>query len=182
LQTLYNEHSSPFKNEFETENTVKEKATHWKFVNYSPKEYWWHQKRKAIYATFQNGKNDRKIKTEFEPVKKWSEIHNEYNSKTRVLRKGWIKAEAHISDDSEAPFMPSVYEIEITKNLGGTKVDNVRRILSYVEESRMQAERDEKVYIEGNLEQVVTPREAFHQITLTHGQRYFEQVLKVAEP
>jgi predicted nucleotidyltransferase len=182
LHTLYDEHSSPFRNEFETEDTVKNKAARWRFINYSPKEYWRHQKRKAIYATFQNEKKGRMIKTEFEPVKKWSEVHNEYNSKARIFRKGWIKAEARITGNSEAPFMPSVYEIEITKNLNSAKVDDIKRILSYVEEFRMQAERDEKVYIEGNLEQVVTSDKTFHQITLTYGSRYFEQVLKIAEP
>ena len=182
LHTFYDEHPSPFRNEFETENAVKEKAKRWRFINYSPREYWWHQKRKAIYATFQNERNGRRIKTEFEPVKKWNEIHNEYNAEARIFRKGWIKAEARITGDSETPFMPSIYEIEITKNLNETKVDDVERILSYVEEFRMQAEQDEKVYVEGNLEQVVAPGKAFHQITLTYGPRYFEQVLRVAEP
>jgi predicted nucleotidyltransferase len=182
LQTLYHEHSSPFRNEFETEKAIKEKAKRWRFINYSPKEYWWHQKRKAIYATFKNEKSSRKIKTEFEPVKKWSEIHNEYNSNARILKKGWIKAEARITGDTETSFMPSVYEIEITKNLDGAKVDDIERILSYVEEFRIQAVQDEKVHVEGNLERVVTPRKTFHQITLTHGPRYFEQVLKVAKP
>jgi predicted nucleotidyltransferase len=182
LHTFYDEHPSPFRNEFETEDTVKEKAKRWKFINYSPKEYWQHQKRKAIYATFQNEKNGRTIKTEFEPVKKWNEIHNEYNAEARIFRKGWIKAEARITGDSETPFMPSIYEIEITKSLGGVKVDSVERILSYVEEFRMQAAQDEKVYVEGNLEQVISPRKTFDQITLTYGPRYFEQVLKVAKP
>lgn len=182
LKILYAEPSSPFRNEFETENALKEKAKRWRFSNYSPKEYWWHQKRKAIYATFQHKKNARKIKTEFEPAKKWSEIRNEYNTKARIFRKGWMRAEARVTGDSEAPFMPSIYEIEITKSMDGPKVDDAERILSFVEEFRMQAERDEKVYVEGNLEQVVTPDRTFHQITLTHGPRYFEQVLKVTKP
>lgn len=122
------------------------------------------------------------IKTEFEPVKKWSEIHNEYNSKMRIFRKGWLKAMVRITDDSEAPFMPSIYEIEVTKNIEGPKFDDIERILCYVEEFRMQAGRDEQVYVEGNLEQVVTPERSFHQITLSYGPRYFEQVLKVAKP
>jgi len=53
------------------------------------------------------------------------------------------------------------------------------RVISYVEEFRMQAERDEEVYVEGNLEQVVSSRKTFHQITLTYGPRYYEQALKV---
>ena len=182
LNTLYDEQSSLFRNEFETEASMKEKATRWRFINYSPKEYWWHQKRKAIYATFKDEKTGRRIKTEFEPVKKWSEIQNEYNSKTRIFRKGWIEAEARITGDSDCPFMPSVYKIEITKNLDGAKVDDIERILSYVEEFRLQAEQDENVYVQGNLEQVVAPGKTFHQITVTYGPRYFEQVLKIAKP
>jgi hypothetical protein len=42
----------------------------------------------------------------------------------------------------------------------------------------MQARNDEKVYVEGNLEEVITPFDSFHEITLTYGPRYYEQVLK----
>jgi len=180
LETMYMERSSHLRNEFETEEAMKEKVKHWRFVNYSPKEYCWHQRRKAIYALFQEAKSGRSIKTEFEPVKEWNKIHNEYNSRMRILKKGWVKAIVRITDDYEAPFMPSIYRIEINRFLKGGKADDVQRIISYVEEFRMQAERDEEVYVEGNLEQVITPAKMFHQITLTHGPRYYEQVLKVA--
>jgi len=180
LETLYKERSPNLRNEFETEEAVKEKVEHWRFVNYSPKEYCWHQRRKTIYALFQDEKSGRLIKTEFEPVKQWSKIHNEYNSQTRILKKGWVKAIARITDDHEAPFMPSVYQVEINRFLEGVREDDVQRILSYVEEFRMQAERDEEVYVEGNLEQIINPAKRFHQITLTYRPRYYEQVLKVA--
>jgi predicted nucleotidyltransferase len=180
LETMYKESSSNLRNEFETEEAVREKATRWKFVNYSPKEYCWHQRRKTVYALFRSDKQGRVIKTEFEPVKEWSEIHNEYNSKARILKKGWIKAFARITNDIDTPFMPSIYQVEVNKILEGVKADDIKRIVSYVEEFRMQAERDEQVYVEGNLEQVVTPAKTFHQITLTYGPRYYEQVLKLA--
>lgn len=180
LETLYKERSSHLRNEFETEEAVKEKVKHWRFVNYSPKEYCWHQRRKTIYALFQDDKSGRSIKTEFEPVKEWSEIHSEYDSGTRILKKGWVKAVASITDDYEAPFMPSIYQVEINRTLEGVKADDVQRITSYMEEFRMQAERDEEVYVEGNLEQVISSAKTFHQITLTYGPRYYEQVLKVA--
>jgi len=177
LKEFYQEEPSPLRNEFETEDAVKGK--HWKLVNYSPKEYLWHQRRKMIYAVFEDKKNGRIIKTEFEPVKKWKEICNEYNSKTRVAKKGWIKIVARITNDRDAPFIPSIYQIEPVKVLEGAKVENLQRIISYVEEFRMQAEKDEEVYVEGNLEQVISSTETFHQITLTYGPRYYEQVLKV---
>jgi hypothetical protein len=44
----------------------------------------------------------------------------------------------------------------------------------------LQAQKDEKVCVEGNLEEVVTPNGSYHQIALTYCPRYYEQVLKVA--
>jgi hypothetical protein len=40
-------------------------------------------------------------------------------------------------------------------------------------------QKDDEVYVEGNLEEVATSKGSFHQITLTHCPRYYEQVLKV---
>jgi len=177
LKEFYHEKPSPLRNEFETQEAVRGK--HWRFVNYSPKEYLWHQRRKMIYAVFEAKKMGRVVKTEFEPVKEWKEIRNEYSSDTRVVKRGWIKAVARITDDGDAPFMPSIYQIEPVKVLEGANVENLERVISYVEEFRMQAERDEEVYVEGNLEQVVSSRKTFHQITLTYGPRYYEQALKV---
>jgi len=176
LEELYQEEASPLRNEFESGEAIKSKC--WKFVNYSPGEYLWHQRRKMVYALFEDEESGRVIKTEFEPVKDWREIHNEYRTDTRVLKKGWIKAIARITDDREAPFIPSIYHIELLKVLEGGKVEDIQRVLSYVEEFRMQAKRDEEVYVEGNLERVATSTKTFHQITLTYGPRYYEQVLK----
>jgi hypothetical protein len=50
-----------------------------------------------------------------------------------------------------------------------------------MEEFRLQAQKDEVVIVEGNLEEVVSPNSRFHQITLTYCPRYYEQVLKVAK-
>lgn len=176
LKELYRE-GKPLRNEFEGEEAIKGKR--WRFVNYGPKEYLWHQKRKGIYAVFMDRESRRAIKTEFEPVKDWKEIRNEYSQRVRITQRGWIKAVARVTDDRDAPFMPSVYQIGPIKLLEGKRVEDVQRILSYVEEFRMQAKRDEEVYVEGNLEQVTTPTKTFHQITLTHCPRYYEQTLKV---
>jgi len=178
LEDLYGE-EGPLRNEFEGEKAVEGKL--WKFVNYSPKEYLWHQQRKMIYALFKDAEWARIIKTEFEPVKDWKEICNEYDPNTRVMKRGWIKAVARITDDRDAPFIPSIYKIESIEILEGPKVENIQRILSYVEEFRMQAKRDERIYVEGNLEEVITSTRMFHQITLTYGPRYYEQVLKVSQ-
>jgi predicted nucleotidyltransferase len=178
LQQVYNEKDSRLKNEFESEDSVQGK--HWRFKNYTAKEYVWHQQRKHIYALFRGKK--RVVKAEFEPVKKWEEISNEYNPQHRITWEGWIKAQARITDDKDAAFMPSIYQIEPLKKMNQTKPDNIKRVLSYVEEFRMQAKKDEIAIVEGNLEKVSTLKESFHQITLTYGPRYYEQVLKVVKP
>jgi len=175
LNGLYQEAS--LQNEFENEKAIEGKR--WKFVNYSPKEYLWHQRRKMIYALFKDAESGRVIKTEFEPVKDWREICNEYSSNTRIIKRDWIKAFARITDDRDAPFIPSIYQIEPLEILGGPEVGDIQRILSYVEEFRMQAKRDERVYVEGNLEEVIFEAKRFHQVTLTYGPKYYEQVLKV---
>lgn len=178
LQQLYSEKDSRLRNEFENEEAVRGKR--WRFKNYTAKDYVGHQQRKLIYALFKG--KARVIKAEFEPVKSWEEANNEYNPRQRITREGWIKAHARVTDDKEAPFMPSIYLIEPLKVTSQTKPDNIKRILSYVEEFRMQAKKDETVIVEGNLERVDTPEDSFHQITLTYGPRYYEQVLKVVKP
>jgi len=176
LDTLQAEADSPLRNEFEDPNSTKDK--HWKFVNFSLKEYVWHQRRKQIYTLFHDSKSGRTIKAEFEPVRNWDEIHNEYNAKTGIRRLGWVKMIARVTDDSESGFMPSIYRIEPVELLEGTMVERIERVVSFVEEFRMQAKEDELVYIEGNLEEVEAAK-PYHQIVLTHGRKYYEQVLKV---
>jgi predicted nucleotidyltransferase len=179
LEELYRE-ATCLRNEFESEKALAGKR--WKFSNYTQKEYLWHQRRKMIYALFEDVGGGRVVKTEFEPVKDWKEICNEYNPNTCVTKKGWIRALTRITNVQDASFIPSIYQIETLEILEGPKVEDVQRILSYVEEFRMQAERDEQVYVEGNLEQVSNEDRTFHQITLTYSPRYYEQVLKVLKP
>jgi len=177
LEQLYERGSSPFMNEFMTDQPVKGKA--WRFKSYSQDEYLWHQRRKLVYSLYIDKKAGRPIKTEFEPVKQWDETSNEYDSQTRVKQLGWTKLFAKVNDDKDAPFIPSVYGIEPTKVLEGAKdAPEVSRIVSYLEEFRMQVRKGETVYVEGNLERVVAPGNSFCQIALTHCPRYYEQVLK----
>jgi predicted nucleotidyltransferase len=174
LEDLYREDDS-LQNEFDSEKAIAGK--NWMFVNYTPKEYLWHQRRKMIYSLFKT--KSREVKAEFEPVKEWGEICNEYDKDTRITNLGWIKAVAEITGDDDAPFIPSIYQIEVRDILEGPKVDEIKRIFSYVEEFRMQAKRGEQVLVEGNLEKVVTRTKVFNQITLTYGSRYYEQTLKI---
>jgi len=178
LQEIYADKHSRLRNEFEGDESIK--AKHWRFQNYSSKEFVWHQQRKLVYALFNDVKSGKVIKTEFEPVKVWEEINNEYDSVARISQKGWVKMFARITEDCDAPFIPSIYGVEPLNVLHGAKCANeVKRIISYMEEFRMQACRDEMVYVEGNLEEVKTLKGNFYQIALTYCPRYYEQVLKV---
>jgi len=152
---------------------------HWRFKNLTVKEYIWHQRRKLIYGLYRDKATGRTVKTEFEPVKEWGEIRNEYSSDMRIREVGWIKGRARIIDDEEAPFIPSIYKIE-PLDFPGFRGE-LRRIISYVEEFRMQARRDETVYVEGHLEKVEAPKENYYQVTLSYGPRYYEQTLKVVK-
>ena len=179
LQGFYEEANVPLGNEFETDEPVKGKL--WRFLNLSRKEYVRHQKRKLIYALFNDKETGRIIKTEFEPVKDWKEITNEYDSDTRIAQKGWVKMIARVINDSDAAFMPSIYGIKPLKILEGSKIaGEAIRIVSYMEEYRLQAFKDETVLVEGNLEEVTTQSKTYYQIALTYCPRYYEQVLKLA--
>jgi predicted nucleotidyltransferase len=165
------------RNEFDHMKAVKSK--NWKFINYSLKEYVWHQRRKMIYAYFDSKDAGRVVKAEFEPVRSWKENVNEFNQFSRIFHIGWIKAVAEVIEDKDAPFIPSVYQIEVKDVLEGPEINNITRIFSYMEEFRMQAKKGEKVLVEGNLEKVVDGTNVYHQITLSYGPRYYEQTLKV---
>jgi predicted nucleotidyltransferase len=178
LQELCHNRTSPLRNEFQTDETIRSKR--WRFQNLSQQEYLWHQQRKKIYAVYDDEKTGRTIKTEFEPVKSWAEIENKYNPDTKILQKSWIRMSARITEDQDAPFIPSIYTIEPIKIFEGpNEALEAAQIVSYLEEFRMQAKKGETVYVEGNLEQNTSPKNNFFQITLTYCPRYYEQVLKV---
>ncbi len=178
LGELYESGFSRLTNEFETDQTIRGKD--WRFKNLSPDEYLWHQRRKLIYALFEDSKTGRTIKTEFEPVKDWKEIDNEYDSKTRIVPRGWTRMLAKVTEDDDAPFVPSIYNIEPLEILEGQReASEAKRVFSYVEEFRMQAKKGETIDVRGNLEEVITPSGNFLQVTLTYCPRYYEQVLKV---
>lgn len=179
LEALYSDKNSGFKNEFESEQAMAGKR--WRFKNFDVADFVWHQRRKMIYGLFDDrASSGRVIKAEFEPVKAYSEISSEYDAKAKILLKGWARIKARVTADDDAPFIPSVYKIEPLEVLNGPKdaLDAVR-IFSYMEEFRQQAQKGEEVIVEGNLEEVVSPKGSFHQITLTYCPRYYEQVLKV---
>ncbi|MEM3700735.1 MAG: nucleotidyltransferase domain-containing protein [Candidatus Bathyarchaeia archaeon] len=179
LQELYGNKSSLLENEFVNDEPVKGK--NWRFRNLNPQAFVWHQKRKLIYGIFNDKASGRAIKVEFEPVKEWGEIQNEYEEFAKITHEGWIKVFLRVKDDLDGFFMPSVYQVEVLEIVKGPKNCDVKRIVSYLEEFRMQAWKDEIIYVEGNLEKVETHHGNFHQITLTYGPKYYEQVLKIVK-
>jgi predicted nucleotidyltransferase len=179
MAQLYSDGSSGLRNEFESEDAMKGKD--WRFKNFDVKDFGWHQRRKMIYGLYDDrAQSGRVIKAEFEPVKTWSENKSEYNPQTKIKQKGWVKITAKVTSDDEAPFIPSIYGIEPLEVLSGPKEAlKAARIFSYMEEFRQQAQKDETVIVEGNLEEVESPKGSFWQVTLTYCPRYYEQVLKV---
>lgn len=177
LKELYTAAPSLLQNEFETDQTIQGKR--WRFRNLSPREYEWHQRRKLIYALFNDRKSRRIVKTEFEPVKDANDSGNGYDPEAHVLKRGWARMTARITADNEAQFIPSIYGIKPLAVIeGGIEAAEARRIVSYMEEFRLQANKDERVYVEGNLEEVTVPDGHRSQVTLTYCPRYYEQVLK----
>lgn len=176
LGKWYIARNSLLRNEFDDDYTV---AKNWRFVNYSEKEYLWHQRRKLIYGVFQDEKTGRIIKTEFEPVKARTEVVNEFNPQTKITQRGWVKMIAKVTVDEDAAFIPSCYVIEPIELLEASEeATDAERIVSYMEEFRLQACVGDKVYVEGNLEEVLSPEHRYFQVMLTYCPRYYEQVLK----
>ncbi len=175
---LYSDPASGLTNEFASEDIMKGKT--WLFQNFTVPDFVWHQRRKYIYGLYDDRKHSgRIIKAEFEPVKDWSEIKNEYNPETKIVQKGWVKLKARVTADDDGPFIPSVYGIEPLEVLSGPReaIEAVG-VFSYMEEFRQQVQRDETIVLEGNLEEVQASSGSFQQVTLTYCKRYYEQVLK----
>ena len=113
-------------------------------------------------------------------MKAWSEIQSEYDPRTCITRRGCVKLRARIIADDESPFIPSIYGIEPLEVINGPKEGlEARWVFSFMEEFRQQAQKDEEVIVEGNLEEVTSANEIFYQVTLTYCPRYYDQVLKV---
>jgi predicted nucleotidyltransferase len=77
--------------------------------------------------------------------------------------------------------MPSVYPVRLLEISGNVDCGDVLRIVSYVEEFRLQLDAGDTALIRGNLERVEGRDRVFHQITLSYGEDYFDQVLKSLE-
>ncbi len=175
LVELYGEGS--MMNEFDTW-TPEDPPLHWNFTDYEKAEYGGYQQRKLIYARFSSTKLGRTINVEFEPVRRWDEIINEYPFTERIEPLGRVEAIGEVLSDDEGGFMPSVYPVELHEVSCDVDPGSISRVVSYVKEYRLQLVEGETALIKGNLERVVTVDGEFHQIALSYGPDYFGQVLK----
>ncbi len=82
----------------------------------------------------------REVKIEFEPVRRWDDITNEYDEALSIRGLGRVEAVGEVVSDDEGGFIPSIYPV--------------------------------------GFEEVETRNGSFHQITLSYGRDYFDQVLK----
>lgn len=178
LSDFYQQASFPIQNEFKDWD-FRSSSKHWHFTSYSLQEYPAYELRKLIYAVIRSKKIGRPVKIEFEPVKNWSEIQNEYDKPLQITRVDWIKVVARVTDATSAFNMESIYEIEVLEVLDGPTPDDIVRILSFVEEFRGQVQKDEIILVEGHLEKVTLRNRSFHQITLSYGPNYYAQTLKL---
>jgi len=176
LGDFYKGKESELMNEFDTVSPSS--FENWRFKHYSPKEYVEYQRRKLIYAVYKTPY--RLIKVEFEPVMKWEEVTNEYPMYARIRPLAFVEAKVRVINDDSSYFMPSTYEVEVIELKGYSGQVDIRRVVSYVEEFRMQLKEGETGLVRGVLEEVMLKSgEVFHQITLSYiSKNYFEQVLK----
>jgi len=123
----------------------------------------------------------REVEVEFEPVRRWDEITNEYPETLGIRELGRVEAVGTVISGDEGGFMPAVYPVRLNEIEGNIDPVEIGRVVSYVEEFRLQVETGERILVRGNLEEVETRKGSFHQITLSYGPEYFDQVLKPAD-
>jgi predicted nucleotidyltransferase len=165
------------KNEYE-EWTPDMPPRNWGYNRYSKEEYGWHQKRKLIYSIFLSDALNRAVKVEFEPVRKWSEIENEYHKTIQIKKLGRVEARVEVTEE-EAGFMPSIYHVDLKEIDRNIHPKDLTRVVSYMEEFRLQLRNGEDGLVVGELEMVETQDELFYQIALSRSIGYFSQVLKL---
>jgi predicted nucleotidyltransferase len=168
------------RNEFE-DWSPRDPPAHWNFTHYSKEEYGLSQLRKGIYTTYDSKDLNRRVKVEFEPVRRWDEVTNAYGAINRITSLGRVEATGEILAGDEGGFMPSVYPVRLLEISNDIDCGDVLRIVSYVEEFRLQLKAGETALIRGNLERVERKDRVFHQITLSYGEDYYDQVLKSLE-
>jgi predicted nucleotidyltransferase len=104
LATLDNVYSrktgnSVLKNEFDGFHKTYINQKNWRFTRMSINEYVFQERRKLIWASYADPSTNREIKIEFEPVRSFEEIKDEYSNTERITSLGWVVVEGEIVED-----------------------------------------------------------------------------------
>ncbi len=83
------------------------------FKRLSKEDYGWHQRRKRIYAVHDAELLGREVKIEFEPVRRWDDITNEYPETLSIRELGRVEAVEEVVSGDEGGFMPSIYPVRL---------------------------------------------------------------------
>lgn len=180
LKELYRDSEVNLVNEFERVRP-RDYSGEWRFKSYSIKDYWMHERRKAVYGMYFSRELGRWVKVEFEAVRKWGEVKNEYSDDLSIRRIGWIEAKVRVVDDSESFFNPAIYKVEVLETSREYMDLSIGRVVSFVEEFRGQLLKGETGLVKGWLEELSLRGEKSYQITLSYGENYYDQVLKLHE-
>jgi len=167
LEEAYRDPATPLEQEYKAWLPQYTGKPFWSTL-LTPEEHLWHQLRKPYYAVYRSW---REIKVEFHPVKDWSEIRVRH---LKVRRIGEAKAKLKVLDDTESIYIPSVWRVEPIEG------PPVERVVSYMEDFKMQARAGETMVVAGILEEVRSPAGSYLQITVTQNPRLHAHGIKVA--
>lgn len=116
------------------------------------------------------------------PTKLEGEVSEKYGD--RIYRpEGLVKVEATVSDNSEAGFLPAVYQVEDVKFLEGSRVEDVCEVTSYEGLYGDIAKTNERIMVWGKLERVDDKRcgKEYHRVLVGSPEAKGNDYIKLTE-
>ncbi len=168
LEEAYRDPATPLEQEYRARLRYYASKPYWSTF-LTPREHLWHQLRKPYYAVYTTW---REVKVEFHPVKAWSEIRGEC---LQIRRIGEAEAKLEVIDDSESIYIPSTWLVEPVEG------PPVEKVVSYIEDFKMQAKAGETMLTAGVLEEVKSPAGSYLQITITQNPHLHAHGIKVVK-
>jgi predicted nucleotidyltransferase len=95
----------------------------------------------------------------------WNEVQRKYGDRT-YKRIGYARASCKITKHTDSLFTPCQYEIDDVNPLKGNSCDNAIEIVSFRGRFSEQAKQDEKVIVQGTIEEVRTQNERWTRFLL----------------
>ncbi len=102
----------------------------------------------------------------------WDEITEQYGDRT-YQRIGYAQAYCRITDHSESIFTPCRYEVDQVVGIKGSLSGDVREAVSFRGRFCEQAKKDDKMVIQGTLEEVRTESEQWSRFVLGENPKDF---------